>query len=567
MRLSLAAILLCLLASRSSSDGETCDEVPIWRDGHRDGVICRADSAARGLTIIDLSEDWVPPILASGPHDAGPSYRATYQALAQERFTDAGPDAELAPRDRYFELFGIEPTFGVIRARLADPIRHRCHAAIDNRPLAAALAPIVEESRRAAFERVARAPTGDAFVSTVRATQAHLECDRVFRFPPLDGAYTWQTSSALATFQRGAMILPTGILDAATRDALVLDSRERDFRAALRVLRERVIAATGLIEDGTAGAGEGTVLSRALEPEGTWRVAGYTPLEDAAPDLVSAATEAAAIALGLRDAVSTRAFLADAPRAVAVALPPAPPYHSRTMTLTIEIDRGDVWHDVTPRARDVSRRPALIVYALAGARRIPLARWPTTIGGWQDHQLSDGDLVQRWEESPVGHRVWRDIYVGPTWLPPDATPDRELVRTDGDDAALASDVLGPSYRAAFGLVEFPHFVEKRARGQTVLVSEDVSTHGSGDLRSVADGASHGCHRLLGLHAVRLADFLLAHEAYVRRGDDATRYRRVVHSGSAAFPIAIDSLGYRLELLSPIPVNVLPGRVHTEGDGL
>jgi len=28
-----------------------------------------------------------------------------------------------------------------------------------------------------------------------------------------------------------------------------------------------------------------------------------------------------------------------------------------------------------------------------------------------------------------------------------------------------------------------------------------------------------------------------------------------------FPVAIDSAGYRIELVPPIPVNVLPGRIH------
>ena len=72
-------------------------------DRHEDGLgtVCRGDAAARGMTVIDLADDWVPPVLALAPDGTGPNYRSTYLALAQERFADAGPDAELAAKDRY----------------------------------------------------------------------------------------------------------------------------------------------------------------------------------------------------------------------------------------------------------------------------------------------------------------------------------------------------------------------------------------------------------------------------------------------------------------------------------
>ena len=46
-----------------------------------------------------------------------------------------------------------------------------------------------------------------------------------------------------------------------------IDSRELDFRLALRVLRERVVDATGLVEDGTAQTGPLPILGRMLDPE------------------------------------------------------------------------------------------------------------------------------------------------------------------------------------------------------------------------------------------------------------------------------------------------------------
>jgi hypothetical protein len=468
-----------------------CAPVPVWRDGKPAGEVCRADARGRGLTVIDLGDDWVPPVIA------GTAYATTYVELAKEHFITTTTET-LAPADRYLELFGIEPTLAVARARLTDDVRHRCH-----------------DDVRASDE--------------LRWAQGHLACDALFLAPPIDGQYTPATGTALATFQRLVMLVPTGTLDDATRAALALPSRERDFQTVLRVLRERVVAATGLVEDGSARGESGRVLGRDLGPD--WPVAGYPPLPDAAPDRISPATEAAARALGWLDPQTTRRALEHGvPREVAIALPPVPAHYGE---LTVVIDRGDA-----------SRRPALVVYAGS----VALVRWPTTIGGWQDVQVAD-DIERRWKESPAGRTQWRDLYVGPTWLPPDSTPDRELVRITDKGNLLAHEVFGPSYRGAFGVVAFVH-----------AGTDGIRTHATGNLLSLARGVSHGCHRLLGLHAVRLAEFVLAHHGAVRRGDEPVHYRRVVRYENQSFPVSVESLGYRIELVPPIPVNVLPGRV-------
>ena len=577
-----------------------CEAVAVWRDGQAVGTVCRDDAAARGLTVIDLRDDWVPPIFAAAPDGTGPGYRATYVALAQERFAEAGPDGEFAARDRYLELFGIAPSLGVVRARLDDEARHRCHAAVDGAALAAATQLIAEEPLESAAGKLAQAravraaleadrvrrklpdlealgavspyyrrvvelsAAQEARLAAVRAVQAHLACDGLFQTRPLDAAYTWQTSTAVERFQRGAMLVPNAMIDEPTRELLALDSRERDLRTALRVLRERVAAATGLIEDGTAGDGPATVLGRALDPDARWRPRGATALAGAAPDLIASATEAAARALGWSDADSVRASLERlvsaerASRLVAVELPARPGYHGPQMQLSIEIDRGDVWRDASPRWHEVKQSPSLIVYTTDGDRRIPLARWPTTIGGWQAEK--DAGIMQRWKESPVGPRIWRDLFVGPTWLPPETTPDRELVRPTFGRYVLARERLGPSYRSAFGMIAFVHLAEAQLRGRVQTYDQGIRTHGTGNVASLAGGISHGCHRLLGLHTVRLASFVLAHREHVRRGDARTYYRRVVQYGGS-FPVSLDSLGYQIELASPIPVEVLPGRVH------
>src|SRR5512142_1062787 len=48
-----------VLASGARARAGDCEEIPVWRDGHRAGTVCRADAAARGLTILDLGDDWV----------------------------------------------------------------------------------------------------------------------------------------------------------------------------------------------------------------------------------------------------------------------------------------------------------------------------------------------------------------------------------------------------------------------------------------------------------------------------------------------------------------------------
>jgi Putative peptidoglycan binding domain len=390
------------------------------------------------------------PVFDGDDTDDAPDYRASLQALAQERFDDLGTDGAIASADRYFELYGIAPTLAVVRSRLEDEARHRCHAAIDDAALASGPERMTEQSsdgaeaelRRTrelraeldhdrahaklpdlaalgssnAYYRaaVARLAVLEAKVAAIRALQAHLHCDDLIDDGALDGGYTWRTRTAVEKFQRGAMLLPTGVFDTETREALVRDSRVRDYETALRVLRERVAAAAGLVEDGSASTGPSPVLGHSLDSEGVWHARGAQASANAAPDLIGLATEVAALALGWRDPTTTTASL-DALQSsslVAVALPPAPANHA-DMQLHVEIDRGDS-----------ARRPTLTVFVTTEAGDIALVRWPTTVGGWQRENIGGGS-VNRWKPSPKGAAVWRDLFVGPRWLPPASTPDDE----------------------------------------------------------------------------------------------------------------------------------------------
>ncbi|HEY0190176.1 MAG TPA: L,D-transpeptidase [Kofleriaceae bacterium] len=514
-------------------------------------------------------------------------------------------DAEGRPTpgdDALGELYGVLPSLAIVRQRLADEPRHLCHDFIaseaiakldraydqDHKDLVAAedrmrvaLDTQLERERArrglASLDALAKLPgLAEPYARWQKLTvlhaglvaaQKHYVCEGYLAEADTDGQVTWRTGNATELFQRRNFLMPNERLDPETREALALDSRELDFRLALRVLRERVVDASGVIEDGTADGGPQPVLGRMLDP-GNMRAArgNERPLPDAAPDLVSATTEAAARQLGWLGPAEARAFLDRHPgdARVALALPPPPAYHAAQMELVAEIDRGDVWYDEHPIPRKIAHRPTMILYVNDHGTRRPLVRWPTTIGGWADQRLANGALVQKWKESDVGAFVWRDLYAAPTWLAPKTTPDRDLVTNlYNGHYALKSSVLGPGPHAAYGMTLLVHHqVIKRAGGDR-YDDNGIGTHGSASVTSIVNGTSHGCHRLYNQLAVRLADFLLRHRAHATRGEQAERYRRIVRYKSEQFVADIRTRGFLYELIPPVPVTVLPGNILSE----
>jgi hypothetical protein len=578
-------------------------EVAHWQDGRVVGRLTGEEAEARGLTIVDLRDEHVPSLFASDPslgeRGAQPSAE-TLRALAAGRF-GAGEEFDRARGERFLSLYGVPPTLGALSPRLADEPRHRCHDAVDDETLrdvsrvmspwgdmarrrtraAQYLALVTHRARLAA--RGAAAPSAwaerrfralHAEIAPVRAVQAHLRCEALLSPRSAEGVYDGWTSAGVAAYQRLHMVPSrSGLLDAATRAVLLDDSRERELRALLRTLRERVVDATGLIEDGSAAGAWGTVLGRTLDVADFRAFSDEPPLPDAAPDAISPATDAAARALGWRDVASVRAFFAangTGAGLVAVRLPPPPTYHSHHTTLRAELDRGDVWYDF-PFDRSgkrlpqrVTRRPRLVLYAVDGAREIALVRWPTTIGGWEPEQRPNGRVGMLYKNSDVGPRVWRDLVASPAWLPPPSTPDEDLVRRDALRGwRIHRDAFGPGYASAYGLVMLVHHVVLPAREQGApprLVDRGIRTHGSASYPSILRGTSHGCHRLFNHLALRLAGFLLAHRDHVRRGPEPVRYERRFRAHGRAFTLRIDSRGVRSELVPPVPVRVLEGTV-------
>jgi hypothetical protein len=538
--------------------GETsCDLVPLYEHGNVVGQVC-ADKNAGGATVLDLGDEWAPAIFSETPEHPQP-YRRTFVALANERLGE-GRQWDAARRDRYFELYGIFPSLAVVRARLLDDPRHRCHAAVDGQALRAlgkTLAPWTVTSETARHTAA----------GALAAAQQHLRCEGLLGTEAgatFDGA----TQEALRLYQRRHMVPSAGVLDLETRDTLLADSRELDFRTLLRVLRERVVDASGLIEDGSALNAWQPVLGRFIDSSEYRRVLRSASLARGAGDLVSRATETAAQALGWTSPEAVSRALATAPLArVAVRLPPMPAYHAQSMRLRAEIDRGDVWTSYPfdaegrPRPSPVKNRPTFTLVVETDAGEIPLVRWPTTIGAWKAEKLDDDAEGLRYKASPVGRWYWRDVVAAPAWFPPPTTPDRELLRRGPDGRWMPDrDGVGPGYRSAYGLVAlFHHRALATSGGGIEYADIDIRTHGSANYRSILRGSSHGCHRLFNHLALRLGTFVLVSSEHTRHGLIEDRYGRVLHANGRTFKLRVESRGYRYELVSPIPVDVLPGR--------
>lgn len=573
--------------------------VPAWRDGVHAGWVCPDQAALAGLTVLDLSDAWTPRVF-SEDGTAGQPYRTTYLALADERLRSLPRNQ---PAERYLELYGIQPTFRVLHERIAEDARHGCHDAVDDGALALvqstlrpwAADPGTHERKLAEYgafrrrlEATARqrgAPSIDALrgdpslastferwdrlrapIEATRAAQAHLHCDGLLGTRVPDGLLDWQTSYGLRIYQQRHVVVSAGFLDAQTRRVLALDSREADFLAVLRTLRERVVDATGLIEDGSAAHAHRKVLGRELDPPELHAHGGQPPAPSPAPDLVSPATEAAARALGWTDASSfRRSWETEHHGAVAVPLPPLPAWHSPHMELRAEIDRGDVSYVYPDRRRAGDhRRPVLTLYTRYEGEDIALVQWATTIGGWKPERGRDGAVRLRYKGSPVGPRVWRDLIASPAWLPPPGTPDSDLVRQRGERFVPNHALLGPGYRSAYGLAMLVHHEPRQPRDPSappLLLDEGVRTHGSVSYRSILVGSSHGCHRLYNHLAVRLTGFVLAHREHVRRGRMPAGYQRQVSYRGASGALRVDTRGYLFELTPPVPVEVLEGTIH------
>jgi hypothetical protein len=640
------------VAQAASAAAPAQDAIMIVEGGRVAGQTTPDNARRDGLTVVDLSDDWLPYIFSEEPGKPQP-LRPYLVDLANGRFR-SGSAYSRARADRFFEAFGIFPTLNSLRRRLADKKRHACHERVKDGVLDELSARNVipaEEAEKvpnpdpATVKETPMIPTGKtvsprpltpAEKRAVIAMQAHLRCEDLLSGKANAGRMDRRTVEGLKTYQHLQMLADNGNIDFETRTALLGDTREQDFRALLRALRARIVDVTGLIEDGSALGTQGQVQGRVIDTNeflplsappgaaarstapagaGAPSAGGAPPAVAAAPpsppppapseasakdasvkivpapDLIAAATQAASEALGWKspDAVLASTLVAPPPAskrparkpaklkgpaplptAVAIRLPPIPSYHGPNMDLRAEIDRGEVVLARPKLDKDghkmwkppVGDRPTITLFAHLGDHDVALCRWPTTIGGWKMFEKSDGTMALKYKESVTGDALWTEVLATPTWHPAPGMPTRHLLIKVGDTFVPKTEIIGPGYHAAYGLVAMVHkqIVGTTANGEPDLMDLRIRTHGTPGYRSVKRGESNGCHRLHNYEALRLAAFLVKHHGNTRDGLVPEDYERHLQYKGQDIALQSESKGYRFKLTPPVPVKVLSGDV-------
>ena len=142
-------------------------------------------------------------------------------------------------------------------------------------------------------------------------------------------------------------------------------------------------------------------------------------------------------------------------------------------------------------------------------------------------------------------------------------PTRKLLVKRGDTFVPKTEIVGPGYRAGYGLVAIVHhqIMGVNENGEQQLMDLRIRTHGTPAYRSVKRGESTGCHRLHNYLALRLAGFLVKHRENVRDGlvpEDYVRNARIPRA--SRWRSRARAKGYRFKLTPPVPVTVLDGDV-------
>ncbi len=611
-------------AGRAVSAAEDSDVLPAVSDlpveqraiqvvGGAERVVDAATARARGLTVVDLSDRWVPRVLADQPGPKGATlenpYRAIYSGLASDRGDGDGQPLATGERN-YLDLYGIPPTLSVLRRRFLEDSRRTCAADIDADALLA-----VDEiptwgasteqkelgKRRARAVRLEAArvaadvPTLEALSTkdprTARDVKEQLafaaqrgafaEAEKRLACEGLmdpnkhkAGSYDTAMRTAMLQFQQKHAVIDQADIKRPTLEALARPPLENDMRALGRVLSERTMHAAGFLEDGSvndaaaAGAGASSVVGATyLGADGT---------RHPVPDLATASREAVLARLGIATPADAVAFFRRHSRAdfawlkVAARLPAPPEYYGPQMDLYAEIDRGDVWYDFPFNAAGVrlpqprTRFPTFTMYVKWRGERVPLVRWRTTVGGWRVELASDGQEYYRYKGSDVGPRVWHHIVAAPVWIPPASSPLASMVkekRVNGTYAKVTNyDETGPGYLSAYGLAAAIHEEMRRGPDGPTFFDNGIRTHGSFDYTSLRGRFSHGCHRLENQLAVRLFSFVLGHRRVRVIGTIPLGSRRTFFAQGEVFEMRLPSRGFYFELDPPLPVEVLEGTV-------
>jgi hypothetical protein len=413
--------------------------------------------------------------------------------------------------------------------------------------------------------RIERYRRGQARLRAVRAVQSRLICEGLLspRTKYVHGLFDLATNQALAAWERKNDIFGWGFLGGETLVALQRPQRELHFETFRRILMERIADSAAILEDGSASDGK---------TPATYKDASGA--DQPVPNLIGAYADALIAALSIHDADDVAAFLRGVGRDGLATLhlafrgPALPPYYGPHMEFSVEIDRGDVWYDFpfddSGKAVNQLRSnfPTLTVFVHWQKQKIPLVHWRTTIGSWRSETSPNGKVYYRYKNSDVGPRIWKDIVAAPVWIPPDGTPAKDLLtrktldRDVGPVTVVNTDVMGPGFQSAYGLVLAIHHRKSGAS----LFDNQIRTHGSVDYTSIARRFSHGCHRLVNSRAVRMFDFILRHTPFDRVGNQPINLRKRITYDDKQYEYLLDTRGYTYELRQAIPVLVTEGRI-------
>ncbi len=581
--------------------------------GGKERVVDADVARGRGLTIVDLSDDFAPYIFQDGKASDGAPlpnrYRAVFVGLANDRSDGDGEPLPPGARN-YLELYGIPPSLSVLRKHFLEDAARTCEGTVDTAKLLAVDGIQTwgksTEKKEAANHRFrslrlesARKKVGVATLEELavkdpryaREVKAHLRTEaehaafaevekRLMCEGLLDaskhkqGFYDGAMRGAALDFQQKNAVFAQADLTRATLEAMARPLLQNDFLALRRVLAERAAHAGRIIEDGSAIEAMPRPRHNRPRKQPTYKSAEGKDVP--VPDLVGQASDALMARLGLGTAQDALAFFRRHPESdfrslrAAVRFPALPEYYGPSMDLVAEIDRGDVWYDFPFNAKGErvgqgrDRFPSFTLFVRWRGEKVPLVCWRTTIGGWRTEVASDGEEYYRYKESDVGARVWRHIVAAPVWLPPTSAPLSSMVKTKwvagGYPHVVNYDETGPGYLSAYGLVAGIHEQLRRHGSTLAYFDNGIRTHGSFDYLSLRGRYSHGCHRLYNNLAVRLFSFVLGHRHVKVLGPMALGFRRTFYWEGEVYDMRLPTRGFYFELDPPMPVRTLKGNI-------
>ncbi len=484
----------------------------------------------------------------------------TYQSREQSKreYGEALSDASWVEKILDGDRSGADATTGKVQMA---PKSDKSNSDDDRDALLARLA----RGDRKQAARIERYRRGQARLRAVRAVQARLICEGLLspRTKYVHGLFDLATNQALAAWERKNDIFGWGFLGGETLAALQRPQMDLHLETFRRILMERIADAAGIVEDGSAAGGRTPAVYKDASGK-----------EHPVPNLIGDDADALMTELKIRTPDDVAAFLHRVGREglatlhVAYRFGPLPPYYGPHMELFVEIDRGDVWYDFPfdddgkPIAQPRVNFPTLTLFVDWQKQKIPLVRWRTTIGSWRSETHPNGKVYYKYKNSDVGPRIWQEIVASPVWIPPDSTPAKELLtrktldRDVGPVTVVNTDVMGPGFQSAYGLVLAIH--HRKSGGK--LFDNQIRTHGSDDYTSIARRFSHGCHRLVNSRAVRLFDFILRRRPFERVGNLPLNLRKRFTYEDKEYEYLLDTRGYYYELKQPVPVLVTEGRI-------